>query len=111
MALLFSDMRAGAELVPAAAIAQGFLDWTEGACEDQPLPGHSDLGVRIGHACGSLRDMDRVSDRVVQKLRKGGFIRLEKRRWILTDRGENLRLAILSSQASTRNGSDDASRS
>lgn len=111
MGLLFTDMRAGAEVVPGAAIIQGFLDWTDGACQDRPLPGYADLGVRIGHACGSRGDMDRLSDRVVQKLRKGGFIRLEKRRWILTDRGENLRLAILSSQACTGKGSVDASGS
>lgn len=96
MSLLFTSMKTKGHPVSADAIMQGFVDWTAGAGLDTPLPGYASFGSRIAAAAGGQRlDLDRLADRMVQKLRKGGYIRLERNAWYLTDRGKNLRAEIL----------------
>lgn len=101
MGLIFTGMKSKATIVPAEVIIEGFLAWAGTSLSNESLPGYEVLGRRIAKAFGgeSKAEFDRIADRMVQKLRKGAYIQLNQRTWYLTDRGENLRDALLANRS------------
>lgn len=90
MTLIFADMRSEGEVVPAKAQVMAFLSWAR-----HETLRYSALAGEIGRALpnawpGAIHRGHRAADRLVQRLRKAGWIEHQGGGvWSLTDRGRN----------------------
>lgn len=95
---LFSDMTTQGHLVSAAVQRQAFAAWLRPG----EAAGYSTLSMHILDQMPNINPSSaaasRSADRLVQKLRKAGFIVKSGRQWSLSSSGEQLLVQIRTDQ-------------
>lgn len=97
--LTFTEMTSAGLTIPAKTQMKAFAAWLRPGTQS----GYSSLAAAIERILPAPDTRNhpyaRAADRMVQKLRKAGYIEKVKRDWKLTGKGETLRQQIVSADA------------